>query len=254
MKIMFWSLYHGQCGVSSSLLTYAAMTALYLEKKTLILHNQLSHSMIERYCGLSDESTLAGIDSVMALLKNKNLELDEICHYSHSLLKSQKLDLLGGSGHDHNTAHKDIHKIFNSVVNLADFEYDSVFVDARAGLQEGTESLIQTCDLVIICVNQNERLLEDVTDFLSKRSKDKDKFKVLVSLYDQQAKMTRSNMTRRYGFKNLFVLPYSPLIKDALNGSVLVETINRHLQAKKRDKLYEFIKAAKELVDEIGTY
>lgn len=254
MKVVFWSLYHGQSGTTANMLALSGFIALHSSKRTLIMHNQLQHSALEHYLGLeASEIATKGIDPIMAHLKNMSLRAEEINEYSTSILKGNRYDVLQGTMHNKKSIHQEFTDIFRASIELADKYYDYVFIDASAGENNGIQELMETADIIVINANQSSFVLEETKEFYETLKPYHDKIELLIGNYDKDNKLTIRNIKGKYGFKKIQKLPYNPIYANYLNDSKVLEFIHINKNAGKTDPNYNYMQdleeAAKEIFD-----
>lgn len=246
---MFWSLYHGQGATTANLTAISAKIALETDNRALVMHNQLTHNMLENYFKLTKESfdPNKGVDPALRELKNRNLKSEEIGRYAVSLLTEGRLDVLMGSTYDEQAQDTNIHHIFRSLYNHATQYYSLVYVDAHAGVTESAENLMEQSDLVVININQNHFLLEATKIFMEKASLDPLKCLFLLGSYQVDNKLTLKNIKRRYGFKNIIALPYCTNFAESLNNQRVIDFIHKNSEVKEYDDNFAFMMALAEV-------
>lgn len=251
MKILFWSLYHGQTGTTVSAIATSVACALKKEKKVLLLHNQNDYSAAEIYLNVDkgDYDKNKGIDAVMTDLRLKNIHAHEIGQHAVSLIKSSHLDFLIGTNYDHKTIHEDSQDLYAGIMKLADLSYDQVFMDAHSGQSPQTRHLMDMSDMLVVCVNQNKHVLSATKACLLDLAIDPNKVIVLVGGYDKESKLSLKNIGRIYGFKNLLSLPYNTGLRDAINNQKIIDYVYRNLATKIHDSNHDFSRALFKLVD-----
>jgi MinD-like ATPase involved in chromosome partitioning or flagellar assembly len=253
MKIVLWSPVHGQTGVSTNTAVLSSMLALTNpDEKVLLLHNQLTHTTIERYFGLKarrEDFLDKGIDPIIRLTKSGQLEAEAISDYADSLLDGNNLDILIGSTHSHDTIYENIGEIIEDVVGVANQFYDYVIVDTHAGHDNGTSmKLIENADVLLVCLNQNDYVIEIVLNMIEQYPDTP--IILLVGMYDSESTKT-INVIRQKCKKHqdVFAIPYSSALKDSLNKGEILEFIYGNLEATKEDVTYDLMTATRKLIE-----
>lgn len=255
MKIVFWSVYHGQSRTTANMLALSAYIALNSEQKNLIVHNQLQHSALEFYLGLKQDGiSNKGIDPVMVQLKNMSLNSKEIHEYTTSVLKNNRYDVLQGSKHSHDSIHQEFTDIFRASIDLADKYYDNVFVDASAGVNNGILRLLDNADLIIINVNQNKYVLDETHKFYQTIEKYHNKVHVLIGSYDDNSKHTLRNIKSKYKFNSVYKLSENPVYANYLNNSKVLEFVHVNKETNKTDLAYNIMKDLEEIAKGIFNF
>ena len=249
MKVMFWSLYHGQTGVTSALAATALRLALSYDRRILMLHNQMTHNMLEAYFGLDqlEIDRNKGIDPVYNALRNQNITAQEISSHSVSLLNSGNLEMLTGTNHDAKSIPQEAGSLFRGVIDLAAKAYDMVLIDTHTGIDEETAMLMDRVDRIVVCVNQNRRVMESTLEHLERHLSHQKKVVYLIGNYDGQSKMTKRNIMRRYGIKEVITMPYVSAYRDALNSSDLIDYIHRNIDCVQEDDNFALMESLMEL-------
>lgn len=252
MQIAFWSPNHGQTGTTTAAITYASLIALSNNFKVLLTHSQFERSTLERclvkesHFEQDDHSYFndQGLGALRRLVKNGRLSKGMVSDYTTSLLANMNLDLLEGIYEASNYTSDEETTLLRKIFDLANEDYDMVFVDVHSGLNiELTRNLIADSDVVVVCLNQNVQLIERFLGDEAATSMLKDKkCMVNIGLYDPASKYNVKNIERLYGLKDVICIPYHTQILDAGNMHQSLDYIMRNLEVKPKDRAYAFMK------------
>jgi cellulose biosynthesis protein BcsQ len=247
VQISFWSNMHGQGAVSATTAVLASEIAVKTAYKTLVVHNQIQLSALESYFliprgyadyyerGIKNE----GIDALFRLMRNGRLSPDMIPDYTLSLLKNHRLDiLLGTSKKEMPTSEEE--DIFIRILDLARTYYDFVLIDAHSGLnQKNTLMILNSSDIIVLCINQNRFLLDQLLD-LRKTLSDFPEKKIVyvITRFQKLSSMTPGNIAKKYDMKKekIFIIPENARFLDALNNGRVFEFVSYYQKAKSREE------------------
>ncbi|WP_059040712.1 hypothetical protein [Paenibacillus rubinfantis] len=258
-QIAFWGPLHGQVGTTSNTIAAAATLGTVTTLKTLISHTHWAHSTLERAflknVSLFDSNfinfTDVGLDALARFAKSRKLEPDMVKDYTHPIIKD-RLDLLYGTTKSDETVGELIH-VINDILTNASRYYDLTLVDVNSGAFNSlTRAVVQNSDLVVICLNQNNSILEryfggEWDDFLG------DKPRLLVlGQYDRDVHNTYSNISRKFKYKApIYTVPRCAAFLNAYNESAIMEFFMRNRHVTKRDENYFFFEEVRRLAQGI---
>lgn len=251
MQLAFWSNVHGQTATTTSLASLAIVMALKYPLKILVTHVHAANDSLEK-CFFNDYQTKRsqsivesnGIDTLIRLVKNHKLTVDQLPNYTTPVFKNSKLDvLIGTSNPDDKLFYENIAEILH-IFKLAEKSYDLVLIDAPSGLMNPVSAdLLSSVSGLVVCLNQNKYVLDDYfysENFLKLRS---GKPLVCVGRYDANLSITDKNIKRRYGADHVIHIDHSSEIQEALNTSRLVHYFARHMDDHRRSNHYSTIQS-----------
>lgn len=253
MEVAFWSPYHGQTGTTTTALAIASMVAITNNYKVLLGHSHFERSTLER-CLIhhrqgSDEDPLTfndhGMDALRRLAKNGRLMPEMVSDYTTPLLAGNRLDLLQGIAGYYKQGELDEVNLLRKIFTSAKSAYDLLLIDVHSGKNQSlSKKLLEDADLVVVCLNQNQWLLEDF--FHDKGSQEMLEGKKIVyhlSSYDSKSRYTAKNIRKLYQLETLMVTPYSVELMDACNTGRALDFFMRHIGSTKKDRYYPLITA-----------
>lgn len=230
MQISFWSPLHGK-GTTATSIAVALNFALNYDVKCLITHSQYIRSTMEQafLTGNESESILEftdnGIDSLQRLVKSGELTGDDFKNYCVNLINN-RLDLLSGSKKfNRNLYSQSIGDTIIKIMNKAQSFYDVVFVDLNSGLFDDiSKKVLESSDLIIVNLEQNEKMIDDFFKEQIKSPIFKDKnILICISKYDCESKCSKRYISHNFKFSPIYSIPYSTEFLDSINNH---ETLN----------------------------
>lgn len=266
MQIAFWSPNHGQTGTTTAALTYAAYIALTNNLKILVGHSQMERSTLES-CFIAPQKDVDkdwssfkdhGLSGLRRLANNGRLVKGVISDYTTSLLSNMSLDLLEASNEIKSYSDEEEIALLRHIFSMATVDYDIVFLDLHSGINTKlTNQLIEDSDIVVVCLNQNCRLIEEFLETKNKQSILANKTCIYnIGFYDSESRYTAKNLQHRYKLGTTIVLPYHAPYLDACNNHQALDYIMRHINTKTKYSTSYFIKKLEqstgELMEKIG--
>jgi len=261
MMTTFWSTHHGQSATTSNTVAVACAMAVLYPKKTLLVHTHTKRSTLEaclfpdRMMKGFDTGDFAnhGMDALFRLSKNGRLTGEMVPDYTWSILKDHKLDLLPGTEKNMMPEYSD-ESSFSQIFRAAEAYYKQVFVDLHSGLEmKGTLVLLQEAVQNIICLNQNEHLLDLYFQDKELRAQvEKSNTLFILSRYDPEVGVTPKSISRKYKIplSRIMTIPYNSSFMQACNHGVAYDFISRHiLDGKSPEKA--FMKEIQKLAEKL---
>ena len=241
MITAFWSTHHGQACTTTNTVAVTCMSALLRKGKHLAAHTHVSRSTLEQ-CLFPPRELIGheagdfanrGMDALLRLSRSGRLNSGMVPDYTWSLLRENRLDVLPGTQKPTRPESGEGKQILN-VFRTAGQHYDHVAIDVHSGLDmEGTHALLQGADCLVICLNQNQRVLESwFSDNELRGTLERPSTLILLGRYDNEADVTPANIARKYGIPRTRVLPvpYSAALMQACNHGTVYDFLARHVQ------------------------
>lgn len=258
MIVSSYGYYHGQTSTTTNTLCAAISVALEYKMKILLTHSQyLKGSLESAFFDDQEKSNYidTGIDVLEQLSKANKLNPEKIKNYTKEVIRDRLYVLTGTTKSDIRLFDND--KMLKAMVEIiyhSNSAFDLVFVDLNSGAHsELTKCIIDISDLVIINLNQNEKVLKDFfsSDEWKINLKDRNKL-IVLGRYDPDSKYTTSYIRRIFDLKDeIYTIPYSTQLMDAHNDHNLLNhfVINSNLD--KKDKQYYFMEEVNKLSSKI---
>jgi len=220
MRIGFWSPMHG-CGATAGII--AAAVGLALSGKKIILTqtqycmNNLEIPMLPRGEG-EERLENTGLDALARSFKTDRITREQFDRYSLPLNENLVL-LPGGMNRCRDLYDNRVFKnIELHIMAEAEKYCDHLMVEYNPGHSERSVAHIDTADVLVICIRQNTRMLDELERWGVPSGKKKTLF--LVGLYDEKSRFTVNYLRRRYDFlkkTETYTLPYLSDYMDAFN-------------------------------------
>lgn len=248
MVIANYSPQHGQTGATSNMLAIILALVLTEEQNILVMQSHFKMNNLEASLLKKPKQTLAvdpfddyGMDS---LIRNKNMTaLDKqlIENSSYSFLDG-KLQLLPGTRKVSGEDYEKESSVLLDIMETAKECYDQVFIDVSSRESELTNQILNTADLVIVNLCQNQQVLE--TFFSSERIDLPNKL-YLFGNYDCRSRYNITNLLHQFrGLDKKKTLPIAYCVgyRDAIWDADVIRFFQKNLQGKKTNKNDTFIK------------
>lgn len=255
MLIAFWSPYHGQTGTTSATISLGITMAMTANHKVLLGHTHYERSTMER-CLLppipgQDVSVLEeenhGLYGLKRLIKHGRLAPEAISNYTTPLLKERRLDLLMGAK-ARLEVHGDeealwLHQIFMN----ASLAYDLVMVDVHSGMNQGLgRHVLESADLIVVCLNQNKWLLEDYfSNRLYKEFIEDPRVIYHIGAMAKGAHLSLKNIRKNYSIDKVVGVPFDLGFMESANEGRVLEYLLRHNTVSKKQETYPYIQSLK---------
>lgn len=251
--IAFWSPVHGQCCTSSNLIAVSVLLALRYDVNALMMHNQYERSSLEyTFLKKEIESMEKGIDAIEKLCRANQIIPKDFFDYTEELLSN--LYLLQGSTKVYKHDRRKLAETIQYIVYCARQNYDLVFTDLSSGLQNSiTNKLLTDADLIMVCLNQNMKVLSDYFEDTVNYNEIKNKNHViLISNYDKSSKYTESYIRRIFKYKgDILVVPNNNEFRDAQNDHDVLKFFYANYDLSSTDSNYHFSKSVATIGDNI---
>ncbi|MCR5829936.1 MAG: hypothetical protein K6F93_06300 [Lachnospiraceae bacterium] len=255
MRIAFWSPMHG-CGVTAGMLAAAVAFAnngrSLLVTQTHYCMNNLELPLLPVGKG---EKMLEGkgIDSLVRDFKSGQMAEKQIIE--NTIKISENLSLLPGGKNRCRELYDDKHtrQVERRILSLAHDTFGNMFTELNPGYSHRTVEQIEMTDLLVICIKQNIRMLDELEHWGVPEGKKKTIF--LIGMYDKRSRYSSRYIEGKYGFmkkKKVYTLPYLSDYLDAINNCHVSEFLIEGLCCSWKGKEKEFFDAVGKISDGIG--
>lgn len=241
INIVFWSPNSGQTGTTSNIIAVSALAALTLGKKICITHTHFKDQSMESALfgkGLNNDLLEnMGIDLLIKASKAHDIGKDVIENTTFTLLRG--LHVLPGTAKTNETLFEDEFLMTREhIYRGLSKSFDIVFTDVMSGTNKISEVLLETADIVVINLNQNNRVIGKYLDeyfHLDKRAV------YIISNYHEDSKYNIQNLKRSYPFlkKRSTFIPYDTNYMDYYcDGRVVPFFLKNTLASHQEDKYF----------------
>ena len=257
MNIAFWSPMHGT-GATSGLL---AISIAYseLERKRILLTqthynlNNLEYPLLGDV-GEDDFFRDTGIDAALRNFKSGNISEEQLADCT--IKTGKNLFLMAGTHASSKEGFENdmVKSMTIHILHMAGNYYDMVFTDTNSGYGDYSLNMLNSCDAVVVSLNQNLFMLDA---FLKDdRFKDKKMF-YLFTDYDSKRKYNIKNISAKYkqiGKENSGLIPHSAHFADSVCDRKVYRFIADNIECDSDHADYDFFSQLKNTVEKLEVF
>lgn len=246
MKIAFWSNVHGQAGITSNAIAISILSAIEKHTVALLQSHFTLNNLSLPLLGLDiipESFRDSGIDALIRDIKSKPLSKDTVVTDAISVPGlNRRYNLYVGTG---KMNEKDYEReminmqepIYNS---LAEF-HDYVFVDVRSGYRDLSKQILDTSNLVVVCLDQNTHVI----DRYFENPIEADNICYIIGNYDKDSKYNLRNLIKKYPQlkKKTAVIAHNSEFMDSQNDGTTVQFMLKNYNCKAESSNYEFMQS-----------
>jgi len=194
-----------------------------------------------------------GIDSLVRDFKSGMMSEKQII--DNTVKISDDLSLLPGGKNRCRELYDDKHTrdIESRILTLAHESFGLMITELNPGYSERTVEQIEMTDVLVICLKQNIRMLDELEQWGVPKGKQKTIF--LLGMYDKRSSYSAGYLSGRYSFlkkSKMFKLPYLSDYLDAINGCNVTGFLKEGLGCTWKGKEKEFFDAIRDFSEGIG--
>ncbi len=239
--IAFWSDEKRETGQTLSMVALSTYMAIEHNYKILNISTNFKDSTLEDcYWNEQKENSLlrkisnnqgttvgleAGIEGLTKVIKSNRTSPNIISNYS-KVIFNDRLDILCASKTTNYSEYKEIAQMYPEILNIANKNYDLIFVDISKKMdEEDINNILEISDVIIVNITQR---LQIIDKFYKLREENKF-FKnnnVLLNIgrYDKFSKYNTKNISRYLRLKReIFAIPYNTLFFESCSEGKVVE-------------------------------
>lgn len=238
--IAFWSNEEKETGQTMSMLALSTYMAIEHTYKILNVSTNFRDTTIEdSYWNNKKTESLfkeikqneqvafeSGIEGLVKVINSNRTTPNIIANYAKVVFKDNRLDILETPKTTNFEEYKKICKIYPEILQLANRNYDLVFVDISTKMpQEDKIKILQMADIIVINMTQR---LKTIDGFIELR-KNNDFFKknniiINIGRYDKFSKYNVKNVTRYLREKqDISAVPYNTLFFESCSEGKIAE-------------------------------
>ncbi|MFD1130682.1 hypothetical protein [Paenibacillus sp. PDC88] len=265
-QIVFWGYQHG-LGVTSNTAAIAALVGMEYQIRTLCSQPQWSDVTLEQAFRKALQQsnpeffdfTGIGIDALERAVRSGKLQNNSIRNNS-LFIERDRLDFLKNSGKPNQTQFEESTDVLKIIYEKASTYYDAMLLDLHSGTNsEVGKAMLQSSDLIVVCVNQNINVLEKY--FESKTYWPEELHNkphvLMVGQYDVESKYKIKNIANKYRYKGpILSIPYNTNFRDHYNdGDIKGFFMKNRYITRNHDNYYfmqEVRRAAEFILTEVG--
>ena len=254
MVIMFRESGTVQGMAPQALSLYAAVNAVFYNRKTLVLQFDSKRPVEKLLRGMQDsEEELGhgrygfddtGIDSLMRRIETKRFEKEHFDIACRHMSKTENLLDVAGVSRKDDFSREILMKeeSIERIIKEAKKIYDDIYIlgDGKDAAQMAM--LNKKVDLSMICIAQGRK--EDVIEPESVRSDGNiNEVLYMITDFDNRSAFDVATMKKAYGVKRIAVLPYNTGFKDAFNSQNILSFVMNNTKVLPSDANYGIISA-----------
>lgn len=196
----------------------------------------------------------AGLEGLIKIINSNKTTNSIVSNYSRIVYKD-RLDILGSPKTKDYKEYKEICTMYKDIIQIANKDYDFVFVDISKDMPaEEERRILEMADIIVVNINQRLKAVNNLyklkveNNFFNKTG-----VMINVGKYDQFSKYNITNITRFIRErKSIYSIPYNTLYAEACSEGRVGEFFLKYRKLDSEDKnaflLSETDRLAKALV------
>ncbi len=229
MIITLLNYMHGR-GNSANCIATAVNFSINYKSNCIIIDSDYEKSLLSNaFFSNSDVNSLKnldyGIDSIANLIYSKHrIDKEDFDNYTKSIIGGRLSFLPGSSKVSRKLYNELLIKTMPKILDNAKDCFDMVFIDVNSGVENTlSKKIISVSDLIIVTLEQNEKVLNDFFKNGTEQLKGKD-YVIMLGKYDENCKCSAKYISKTFKFKgDIFTVPYNTHFLDAINNSNVYE-------------------------------
>lgn len=268
--IAFWSDEEKETGQTLSMVAVSTYMAIEHNYRILNISTNFKDETLEDcYWNRQKEATFinkisnntngvvgldAGIEGLIKIIKSNKTTSNIISNYS-KIVFNDRLDVLRSPKTNLYSEYSEIAKIYPEIINIANKNYDLVFVDVSKKMnKEEANRILEMADVVIVNITQR---LQNIEKFYALKEKNgffkNNNILLNIGRYDKFSKYNVKNISRYLRMrKNIIAIPYNTLFFESCSEGKVAEFFLRlrNINAEDRNEIFiqEISKMSKELI------
>lgn len=195
-----------------------------------------------------------GIEGLVKIIKSNKTTSNIISNYS-KMVFNERLDVLRSPKTNVYSEYSEIAKMYPEIINLANKNYDLVFVDISKKMnKEDANRILEISDVVVVNITQRLQNIEKFYILKEQNGFFKNNNILLnIGRYDKFSKYNLKNISRYLRMKkNIIAIPYNTLFFESCSEGKVAEFFLRLRNISVEDRNQTFIqeisKMSKELI------
>ncbi len=268
--IAFWSDEEKETGQTLSMVAVSTYMAIEHNYRILNISTNFKDETLEDcYWNRQKEATFinkisnntngvvgldAGIEGLIKIIKSNKTTSNIISNYS-KIVFNDRLDVLRSPKTNLYSEYSEIAKIYPEIINIANKNYDLVFVDVSKKMnKEEANRILEMADVVIVNITQR---LQNIEKFYALKEKNgffkNNNILLNIGRYDKFSKYNVKNISRYLRMrKNIIAIPYNTLFFESCSEGKVAEFFLRlrNINTEDRNEIFiqEISKMSKELI------
>lgn len=167
----------------------------------------------------------SGIEGLIKVIRSNKTTPNIVSNYS-KVIFNDRLDVLGGPKTTQYSEYLEIAKMYPEILNIANKNYDLVFVDISKRMdEEEANRILEIADVIIVNITQRLAII-DKFNTLREENKFFKNNNVLLNIgrYDKYSKYNIKNISRYLRMKkDVLVIPYNTLFFESCSEGRVAE-------------------------------
>ncbi|MBO4815774.1 MAG: hypothetical protein J5507_02325 [Clostridia bacterium] len=263
--ISFWSNGPEETGKSSTIAALTTYLGVHHNYKILVINTKYNDYFYQD-CYWKEDKTLEkiknsndaktdighGISGLSKAILSNKTSPEIVTNYTKIVFKN-RLELLMDTKVE--KEEYEIHKtIFRDIAKIASKYYDLVFIDIDSSLEENIkDSLLEISNLVVACMPQKLRTINDYLEVKEQKEVLKDKAILpLLGRYDKHSKFNIKNVSRYMKEKRgVCAAPYNTLFMEACSEGTVADYFIKFRRINEKDRNAIFISEIRKLAEKM---
>ncbi len=258
--IAFWSNEERETGQTMSMVALSTYMAIEHNYRILNISTSYKYKTLENcYWDLKKENNLvkglisnsnttqvgieSGIEGLTQVIKANQTSSNYISNYA-KLVFNDRLDVLCAPKTEDISNYEEIAQFYPSIVQLANKNYDLVFIDISNKMpQEQVRQILEYANVIIVNITQNLQIIDNFNN-LKENNQFFKKNNILINVgrYDSSSKYNSKNITRYLKEKKeVQVIPYNTLFLEACSEGKVADLFLRIRKINVEDDNFIFI-------------
>lgn len=265
--ISFWSNIKRETGQTLSSVAIATSMAIDHNYKILEVATGFQDKVIENCFwepdkvstaglipGMQQSTFNSGVEGLVKIVQSNRTSSNIVADYARVVFRD-RLDILPAPVTDNIEDYNRTTEYYAQLLNMANRDYNLVFVDIDKGMsEESKKAILQQSDVIVLTLKQGLDCLKEIVE-LRKNSSffEKNNIILLAGKYDKFSRYNVTNMSRELKEKRkMIAVPYNTLFFEASSeGTVADFFIKYRTITDQTDRNYIFMQETKRACDEI---
>ena len=265
--ISFWSNIKRETGQTLSSVAIATSMAIDHNYKILEVATGFQDKVIENCFwepdkvstaglipGMQQSTFNSGVEGIVKIVQSNRTYSNIVADYARVVFRD-RLDILPAPVTDNIEDYNRTTEYYAQLLNVANRDYNLVFVDIDKGMsEESKKAILQQSDVIVLTLKQGLDCLKEIVE-LRKNSSffEKNNIILLAGKYDKFSRYNVTNMSRELKEKRkMIAVPYNTLFFEASSeGTVADFFIKYRTITDQTDRNYIFMQETKRACDEI---
>ncbi len=265
--IAFWSRESNETGQTLSMVALSTYMSIEHNKKILDISTEFNNKTLENcFWSMSRQNSIAqnltnnsqvgfesGIEGLIKIVTSNKTSNSIVSNYARVVFKD-RFDVLCSSNTKSYEEYKSICNLYPQIIQVANKDYDLVFVDISKKMPPAqANKILQMADVIVINITQKLAIIDDyinltqTNDFFKKNN-----IMLNIGRYDKFSKYNAKNVTRYIRLKKeISVIPYNTLFFEATSDSKVAEFFLRFRSTKETDRNATFIKETQRMSQDL---